>query len=392
MRCGVVTLFSSSVSSYVAANTADKPHLGVFSTPPTAKDTVVRYTLVRLMRLSGQTRCDWMVKQMRLRNFDLPLRPGDLIQRHGRILRQGNELWQNDPSFAVDVVVPITRRSLDAWQLGLLHTKQRFITMFRQLDCSVRHYTEQNEVIDFGELSAIVAGDTRILEHVRGTAELRKLEAAKNSWFRGRMMMQDNLRFNANRIASLDARLPAATADASMVASTQRDSLIAVDGLMYGLSQADTLDSVAAATHKNAYTAFAAEYNKHRFNKRAYAALAQYRGMRLVLDRRDSILGGDTFRVQGQGSTYELEAYIKTHSLAGVLNAFVRFTDEMPRMPRHLAELRSKAALEIENIEAEIDKPFAKQGEIDSLIARLRDLEKQLLEDNQSTQEQAQAA
>lgn len=31
--------------------------------------------------------------------------------------------------------------------------------MFRQLDCSVRHYTEQNEVIDFGELSAIVAGD-----------------------------------------------------------------------------------------------------------------------------------------------------------------------------------------------------------------------------------------
>ena len=165
--------------------------------------------MVKPLRLSGQTRCDWMVKQMRLRNFDLPLRPGDLIQRHGRILRQGNELWQNDPSFAVDVVVPITRRSLDAWQLGLLHTKQRFITMFRQLDCSVRHYTEQNEVIDFGELSAIVAGDTRILEHVRGTAELRKLEAAKNSWFRGRMMMQDNLRFNANRIASLDARLPA---------------------------------------------------------------------------------------------------------------------------------------------------------------------------------------
>ena len=57
-----------------------------------------------------------------------------------------------------------------------------------------------------------------------------------------------------------------------------------------------------------------------------------------------------------------------------------------------MAELRSKAALEIESIEAEIDKPFAKQGEIDSLIARLRDLEKQLLEDNQSTQEQAQAA
>jgi len=41
--------------------------LGVLSTPPKAKDTAVRYTLVRLMRLSGQTQCDWMVKQVRLR-------------------------------------------------------------------------------------------------------------------------------------------------------------------------------------------------------------------------------------------------------------------------------------------------------------------------------------
>ena len=43
--------------------------LGVLSTPPKAKDTAVRYTLVRLMRLSGQTQCDWMVKQVRLRNL-----------------------------------------------------------------------------------------------------------------------------------------------------------------------------------------------------------------------------------------------------------------------------------------------------------------------------------
>ena len=42
--------------------------LGVLSTPPKAKDTAVRYTLVRLMRLSGQTQCDWMVKQVRLRS------------------------------------------------------------------------------------------------------------------------------------------------------------------------------------------------------------------------------------------------------------------------------------------------------------------------------------
>ena len=50
--------------------------LGVLSTPPTAKDTVVRYTLVRLMRLSGQTRCDWMVKQMRLRTIPSKAREG----------------------------------------------------------------------------------------------------------------------------------------------------------------------------------------------------------------------------------------------------------------------------------------------------------------------------
>ena len=63
--------------------------LGVLSTPPTAKDTVVRYTLVRLMRLSGQTQCDWMVKQVRLRTCRCPscdarlqARKGDVNEHH----------------------------------------------------------------------------------------------------------------------------------------------------------------------------------------------------------------------------------------------------------------------------------------------------------------------
>jgi N12 class adenine-specific DNA methylase len=328
-------------------------------------------------------------KLVALIDFDLPLRPGDLTQRHGRILRQGNDLWIANPNFAVEIVVPITRRSMDAWQLGLLNTKQRFITLFRQLDCSVRHYTEQNEVIDFGELSAIVSGDPRILEHVRGTAALRKLEAAKNSWFRGRMMMQDSMSHLQGCIDSLDAKMPQAIVDADTVTNTD-DRLIMINGLQYGLSQDETPDSATDGKSSNAYAALNQEWANGTYSSRGACCMAEYRGLKLMFSRQGTMFISeyDCFHVRGAASSYSLTSSIKTLSVAGVLNAFIRFVDAMPAMPEHMACLKAKHQQEIQEMEREIQKPFAKQAELDDLIARLRELERALLETKSSNTSQ----
>ncbi|WP_279473597.1 helicase-related protein [Aeromonas caviae] len=212
-------------------------------------------------------------------HFDLPYRPGDLAQRAGRIERQGNLLWANDPEFTIDIVVPITRRCLDAWQLGLLNTKQRFISRFRQLDSSVRHYTEQNEAIDYAELSAIVADDPRILAHVKGKAKLRKLEAARNNWFRNHVRLDDQAQSLEQRVATLAAKMQMIRADAANIAATADELLITVDGVTYEKMGVDS----TATDRLNITTAAPAVGSKYsRLNYRADIGsqhdMATYRG------------------------------------------------------------------------------------------------------------------
>lgn len=334
-------------------------------------------------------------KLVALVDFDLPLRPGDLIQRHGRIERQGNELWQADPSFEIEIAVPITARTLDAWQLGLLNTKQSFITRFRQLDSSVRHYTEQNEVIDFAELSAIVADDPRILIHVRHKAQLRKLEAVRNNWFRNKAMFEDSMRGHERRITGLKNRMPQAVIDANQVGMTSDEFAVSVDGVTYtkrGLVLDDTrldgeIDSAALALAK-------LQKMNHRRGDGLYF-LAQYRGCWL----QQKI---ETFRVLGcslshqvltaNGGKYDLDPAIKTNTTNGILNAFVSFVDSIPSLPKHMQADIEKREAEIENCRLESLKPFGQQAELDSLIVSIQRIEQELASERQSQADQAREA
>lgn len=317
-------------------------------------------------------------------DFDLPLRPGDLVQRHGRIDRQGNYLWQQDPNFSIEIVVPITRRTLDAWQLGLLNTKQKFITRFRQFDNSVRHYTEQQEAIDYAELSAIVADDPRILEHVRSKAVLRKLEAAKNVWLRNRATQQDEVKHCAVKIQKMKNKLPLIQLDADSVALAAPNFQMKINGITY-TEKGNAVPLPKGQQPKTASVALMVAYENAWSGPRKTVELAEYKGMKLLLDTSNAMYRNYfcyELMVQGIATSYGIDRQIKTRNINGLINAFINMVDTMPKKPDAVSAFCDKTYIRMKEFEVEAAKPFTQQNELQDLIIRIQNLERSLLETN----------
>ncbi len=108
-------------------------------------------------------------KLIALHHLDVPWRPADMIQREGRILRQGNE------NKKVEIYRYITEGSFDAYSWQLLETKQRFITDILSGCTDDRSGADVDDtVLDYAEVKALAVGNPLIKERVEVANELMK--------------------------------------------------------------------------------------------------------------------------------------------------------------------------------------------------------------------------
>ena len=111
-------------------------------------------------------------KLIALHHLDVPWRPADMVQREGRILRQGNE---NDE---VKIFRYVTEGSFDAYSWQLLETKQRFISELLSGSLTQRSGSDiADTVLDYAEVKALAVGDDRIKERVETANEITRLSA-----------------------------------------------------------------------------------------------------------------------------------------------------------------------------------------------------------------------
>ena len=74
-----------------------------------------------------------------LHHMDAPWRPSDLEQREGRIIRQGNKLYERDPDgFEVEINRYATKQTLDSRMWQTIETKARFIEQVRKGNTKTR--------------------------------------------------------------------------------------------------------------------------------------------------------------------------------------------------------------------------------------------------------------
>jgi hypothetical protein len=103
-------------------------------------------------------------------HLDVPWRPADMVQREGRMLRQGN---QND---SVEVYRYITDGSFDAYSWQLLESKQRFISqlLYNSLDRRDGEDVD-NLTLTYAQIKALAIGNPLIKERVETANKLVRL-------------------------------------------------------------------------------------------------------------------------------------------------------------------------------------------------------------------------
>lgn len=123
-----------------------------------------------------------------MHHVDAPWNPADVVQRDGRILRQGNENKE------VDIYRYVTELSADAYRWQILARKADFEAQFRAGARGVREAEDIDSPLpEASTLRALATGDPRIMEHAELTKKVRELEAAKRGHERSTAMAKRNL-------------------------------------------------------------------------------------------------------------------------------------------------------------------------------------------------------
>ena len=123
-----------------------------------------------------------------LHDLDAPWRPGDLEQRSGRIIRQGNRNKE------VHIYRYVTEGTFDAYLWQTLENKQKFISQIMTSKSPVRSCEDIDETaLSFAEIKALCAGDERIKEKMDLDVDVARLKLMRANHQSQQYKLEDNI-------------------------------------------------------------------------------------------------------------------------------------------------------------------------------------------------------
>ena len=123
-----------------------------------------------------------------LHDLDCPWRPGDLEQRGGRIVRQGNR------NKKVHIYRYVTEGTFDAYLWQTIENKQRFISQIMTSKSPVRSCEDIDETaLSYAEIKALCAGDERIKEKMDLDVDVARLKLMRANHQSQQYKLEDNL-------------------------------------------------------------------------------------------------------------------------------------------------------------------------------------------------------
>ena len=157
-----------------------------------------------------------------LHHLDAPWRPSDLEQREGRGIRQGNELYAEDPDgFEIEILRYATKNTLDSRQWQTIEGKARFIQQLRKGGTKQRQIEDiAGEVANAAEMKAAASGNPLILEEMDLRQKIRKLEGQAAEHDREQHRIRMRVRDLQDEGARIKSRMPALEADAERARRT----------------------------------------------------------------------------------------------------------------------------------------------------------------------------
>lgn len=297
-----------------------------------------------------------------LHDLDVPWRPSDLEQRSGRIIRQGN----SNPE--VDIYRYVTEGTFDAYCYQLLESKQKFISQIMTSKSPVRVAEDVDETaLSYAEIKALASGNPKIMEKMQLDNDVAKLKLQKAEHFSQRYALEDKLTRDFPRvIAETEERIAGYKADMQTVANAtlqgESEEKIFTPMIIMGKTYAERAEAGKAIL----------EICKKITNPDE-RPLGEYRGLKTEI-------GYDTmareFFIDFKGKmTYRVRLGQDAGGIITRLdNALNGIGKQIGNCEERLAELHKQ----VENVKAEIAKPFPDEELLESKCKRLDELNSEL--------------
>ena len=287
-----------------------------------------------------------------LHDLDAPWRPGDLEQRAGRIVRQGNM----NPD--VHIYRYVTEKSFDSYLWQTIENKQRFISQIMSSKSPVRACDDVDETaLSYAEIKALCAGDPRIREKMDLDIEVAKLRLMKADYQSNQFKLEDQiLKQYPEEIRQAQERAKGYRADMALLEAHP----LPKDGFVGMAIKGKRIADKEAA---GKMLLEACRLSPHDME------LGEYRGMKMTVDY-DSYRQEVKLVLRGEMShtvTMGTDVY---GNLTRIENALANMPQKLEKAEERIAELERQT----KQAKAELGKPFAQEKELEAKAARLAEL------------------
>ena len=303
-----------------------------------------------------------------LHDLDCPWRPGDLEQRSGRIIRQGNRNKE------VHIYRYVTESTFDAYLWQTVENKQKFISQIMTSKSPVRSCEDVDETaLSYAEIKALCAGDERIKEKMDLDVDVARLKLMKASHRSQQFRLEDNLlRHFPEQIRQNESFVEGFTADMQTLSAHPHP----VDGFVGMEVKGDLLtdkDNAGAAILEAFKDAKGMEP----------VPIGSYRGFAMSLTVED--FGRDfVLTLKGKMNHRVTLGKDARGNLTRIDNALNAMPDRLQNVRNTLDALTAQ----METAKAELGKPFPQEDELRTKSARLAELNAELNIDDRTPMEQ----
>ena len=313
----------------------------------------VRVLLGSTQRMGAGTNCQQ--KLVALHHLDCPWRPSDLQQREGRIIRQGNE------NSEVDIYSYVTEGTFDAYLYQLVERKQKFIAQIMTSKSPVRSAEDVDEqALSYAEIKALASGNPLIKEKMDLDIAVTKLKLLKSSHLSQRYALEDAIsKTFPKSLAETQERLAGYGADITTVKehtapNADGFSPMTLAGKVYAEKKAAGAELLAMCqnmltpepTQVGSYCGLTLELSFDSFSQ-------EYRLTMIGQLRHMTTLGTDVF---------------------GNIQRMDNLLESLPLKEQACREKLSDLHNQLETAKVEVLKPFPREEELQTKLARLEEL------------------
>ena len=287
-----------------------------------------------------------------LHDLDCPWRPGDLEQRKGRIVRQGN----HNPT--VHIYRYVTEGTFDSYIWQTVENKQKFISQIMTSKSPVRSCEDIDETaLSYAEIKALCAGDPRIKEKMDLDIDVSRLKLLKANHQSQQYRLEDNLlKYFPEQIEQNKGFIAGFQTDMETLAANQPPEGEFAGMVIRGdiLTDKDNAGAAILETCKEFKSMEPTEIGTYR----GFTMSLSFMGLQYQLTLKGAMTHRIDLGTDARGNLIRIE------------NALAQMPERLKAVQAQLDNLYQQQAA----AKAELGKPFPQEAELQQKSARLAEL------------------